>query len=119
MIFCQVSSRLILSLNYEKVIYFNFTGTFNDKLWRRVPKKNDLIKLKLNGRVSLFDYSVYSVVEKLGEVEKQDPAKALDLMLKMSAFVLPKYKLVESKVFEKSEPKVYTTSWGKVLTIVK
>ncbi|MDC0339393.1 hypothetical protein OAN33_07645 [Flavobacteriales bacterium] len=31
------------------------------------------------------------------EVGKQDPAKALDLMLKMSAFVLPKYKLVESK----------------------
>ena len=46
------------------------------------------------------------------EVGKQDPAKALDLMLKMSAFVLPKYKLVESKVFETSEPKVYTTSWG-------
>ena len=46
------------------------------------------------------------------EVGKQDPAKALDLMLKMSAFVLPKYKLVESKVFEKREPKVYTTSWG-------
>ena len=46
------------------------------------------------------------------EVGKQDPAKALDLMLKMSAFVLPKYKLVESKVFEKSEQKVYTTSWG-------
>ena len=46
------------------------------------------------------------------EVGKQDPAKALDLMLKMSAFVLPKYKLVESKVFEKSEPKVCTTSWG-------
>jgi len=46
------------------------------------------------------------------EVGKQDPAKALDLMLKMSAFVLPKYKLVESKVFEKSEPKVYATSWG-------
>ena len=41
------------------------------------------------------------------EVGKQDPAKALDLMLKMSAFVLPKYKLVESKVLEKSEePKV-------------
>ena len=46
------------------------------------------------------------------EVGKQDPAKALDLMLKMSAFVLPKYKLVESKVFAKSEPKVDTTSWG-------
>jgi len=46
------------------------------------------------------------------EVGKQDPAKALDLMLKMSAFVLPKYKLVESKVLETSEPKVYTTSWG-------
>ena len=44
------------------------------------------------------------------EVGKQDPAKALDLMLKMSA-LLPKYKLVESKVFEKSKPKVYTTSW--------
>ena len=46
------------------------------------------------------------------EVGREDPAKALDLMLKMSAFVLPKYKLVESKVFETSEPKVYTTSWG-------
>ena len=46
------------------------------------------------------------------EVGREDPAKALDLMLKMSAFVLPKYKLVESKIFEKSEPKVYTTSWG-------
>ena len=46
------------------------------------------------------------------EVGREDPAKALDLMLKMSAFVLPKYKLVESKVFESSEPKVYTTSWG-------
>ena len=46
------------------------------------------------------------------EVGKQDPAKALDLMIKMSAFVLPKYKLVESKVLEESEPKVYTTSWG-------
>ena len=46
------------------------------------------------------------------EVGKQDPAKALDLMLKMGAFVLPKYKLVASKIFEKSEPKVYTTSWG-------
>ena len=33
-------------------------------------------------------------------------------MLKMSAFVLPKYKLVESKVFEKSEPKFYITIWG-------
>ena len=50
--------------------------------------------------------------EWFNEVGKQDPAKALDLMLKMSAFVLPKYKLVESKVFEKSEPKGYTTSWG-------
>ena len=46
------------------------------------------------------------------EVGREDPAKAIDLMLKMSAFVLPKYKLVESKVFETSEPKVYTTSWG-------
>ena len=46
------------------------------------------------------------------EVGKQDPAKALDLMLKMSAFVLPKYKLVESKDSKKARPKVYTTSWG-------
>ena len=33
-------------------------------------KKNDLVKLKLKGRVSSLDYSVYSAVEKLGELEK-------------------------------------------------
>ena len=33
-------------------------------------KKNDLVKLKLNGRLRSLDYSVYSAVEKLGELEK-------------------------------------------------
>jgi dsRNA-specific ribonuclease len=46
------------------------------------------------------------------EVGKQDPAKALDLMLKMSAFVLPKYKLVESKKDKSEEPIVHVTRWG-------
>ena len=46
------------------------------------------------------------------EVGKQDPAKALDLMLKMSAFVLPKYKLVESKKDKSEEPIIHVTRWG-------
>ena len=46
------------------------------------------------------------------EVGKQDPAKALDLMLKMSAFVLPKYKLVEPKKDKSDEPIVHVTRWG-------
>ena len=46
------------------------------------------------------------------EVGKQDPAKALDLMLKMSVFVLPKYKLVEPKKDKSEEPIVHVTRWG-------
>ena len=60
----------------------------------------------------LLDKNKDKLQERLDEVGKDDPAKALDLIIKMNAFVLPKYRLTESKVLESSEPKVYTTSWG-------
>ena len=60
----------------------------------------------------LLDKNKDKLQEWLDEVGKDDPAKALDLIIKMTAFVLPKYRLTESKVLESSEPKVYTTSWG-------
>tara|TARA_B110000037_G_C16888737_1_gene411221 strand:- start:401 stop:679 length:279 start_codon:yes stop_codon:yes gene_type:complete len=62
--------------------------------------------------IDLLDKNKDKLQEWLNEVGKDDPAKALDLIIKMTAFVVPKYRLTESKVLECGESKFHTTIWG-------